>query len=162
MSIGSKIKERRLSLDYTLETLADKVGTSKQTIHRYENGIISNIPSDRIEALAAALKTTPAFLMGWEDNKAVLEEKSLSSLTPKEKMLVSAYRAHPEMQSAVDTLLGIQNNAAPQPAPQKLYEGRVAAFGAGPETIYYTEEDMENIRKAKEEYFATHPETEDK
>ena len=28
----------------TLEILAEKLGTSRQTIHRYENGTISNIP----------------------------------------------------------------------------------------------------------------------
>ena len=57
-------KERRL----TLEELADAVGTSRQTIHRYENGTISNIPSEKIELLASALGTTPAALMGWEED----------------------------------------------------------------------------------------------
>ena len=37
-----------------------------QTIHRYENGIIANIPHEKIEALARALDTTPAELMGWD------------------------------------------------------------------------------------------------
>lgn len=50
----------------TLEELAEKVGTSKQTIQRYESGKISNIPSDKIELLAKYLDTTPAKLMGWE------------------------------------------------------------------------------------------------
>ena len=68
MNIGHNLKKRRLTLGYTLEEVAKKVGTSKQTIHRYETGIIANIPSDKIEALAKALQTTPAYLMGWEDN----------------------------------------------------------------------------------------------
>lgn len=67
MSIGKKIKEKRLAKGYTLEELAKKVGTSKQTIFRYETEAISNIPSDRIELLAVALGTTPSYLMGWED-----------------------------------------------------------------------------------------------
>lgn len=66
MSIGEKIKEARRKKGYTLDELAKKVGTSKQTIFRYEADAISNIPPDKIEALAYALSTTPAYLMGWE------------------------------------------------------------------------------------------------
>lgn len=68
MEMKDRLKERRLACGYTLEELAHKIGTSKQTIHRYESGVISNIPSDKIEALATALKTTPAYLMGWDSN----------------------------------------------------------------------------------------------
>lgn len=63
--IGKKIKELRKAKRMTLEELAAALGTSKQTIHRYENGIIANIPSEKIVALAEALGTTPAILMGW-------------------------------------------------------------------------------------------------
>ena len=68
MNIGKNIKAKRLEKNFTLEDLAKKVGTSKQTIQRYETGVIANIPSDKIESLANALQTTPAFLMGWEDS----------------------------------------------------------------------------------------------
>lgn len=67
MSIGDNIKRKRLEKGYTLEELAHQIKTSKQTIHRYENGIISNIPSDKIEAIATALDTTPSYLMGWDE-----------------------------------------------------------------------------------------------
>lgn len=67
MTIGEKIKELRISLDLTQEELAYAAGTTKQTIHKYETGIISNIPASKIKALADKLKTTPSYLMGWED-----------------------------------------------------------------------------------------------
>ena len=67
--IGKRIKELRRAKRMTLEELAETIGTSKQTINRYENGIISNIPSEKIVALAAALDTTPQALMGWGDNE---------------------------------------------------------------------------------------------
>jgi repressor LexA len=69
--ISEKIKKLRKEKRMTLEALAAAVGTSKQTIHRYESGAISNIPHDKIEALAKALDTSPAELMGW-DNKPQL------------------------------------------------------------------------------------------
>ena len=63
--IGKRLKELRKEKGLTLEELAERIGTSKQTIHRYENGIITNIPHEKIEALATALDVTPAHLMGW-------------------------------------------------------------------------------------------------
>ena len=64
--LPNKLKEMRKSKGLTLEELAEKVRTSRQTIHRYENGTISNIPPEKVVLLAEALNTTPACLMGWE------------------------------------------------------------------------------------------------
>lgn len=66
MRIGENIKRRRQELDMTLEDVARRVGVSRQTMSRYETGVIGNIPGEKIEALAGVLNTTPAFLMGWE------------------------------------------------------------------------------------------------
>ena len=74
MNVGKKIKNKRLSLGYTLQELADMVGTSRQTIHRYETGEISNIPRDKIEAIAHALESTPAALVGWEKPDTNIDE----------------------------------------------------------------------------------------
>ncbi len=63
--LAENLKELRKARRMTLEELADAVGTSKQTIHRYENGIITNIPPERVVALAKALEVPPAELMGW-------------------------------------------------------------------------------------------------
>lgn len=66
MSIGQNIRRCRRNLGLTLEEVARQVGLSRQTMSRYETGVIGNIPSDKIELLAQALHTTPAYLMGWE------------------------------------------------------------------------------------------------
>lgn len=68
MNIGDRIKALRESADITQEALANKIGTTKQTVYKYENNIITNIPSDKIELLSQALETTPAYLMGWADD----------------------------------------------------------------------------------------------
>lgn len=49
----------------TQTELGKLCGTTKQTIFKYESGIITNIPMDKIEAIAAALETTPIDLLGW-------------------------------------------------------------------------------------------------
>lgn len=80
MTIGERIKNRRTSLGISQVSLADKVGISKQSLYKYENGIITNIPSDKISQIAVVLDTTPAYLMGWDKKgeDATLEEKLLA------------------------------------------------------------------------------------
>lgn len=68
MAIGEKIKYLREQAKISQTELAEKVNTTKQNIYKYEKGIITNIPSDRIELIANALNTTPAYLMGWEED----------------------------------------------------------------------------------------------
>lgn len=69
--IGVRMKAARIKNQMTLEEVAQLTGVTRQTIQKYENEIITNIPSDKIEAIAKALRTTPSYLMGWEDEKGV-------------------------------------------------------------------------------------------
>ena len=74
MGIGVIIKKRREELGYTQEELAEKMGyKSKSTINKIEAGI-NDITQSKIVAFAKVLKTTPAYLMGWEDEE---KEKKL-------------------------------------------------------------------------------------
>ena len=66
----------------TLEELAEAVGTSRQTIHRYENGTITNIPPEKVVMLARALDTSPAKLMGWEENSTFNNNVSAENILP--------------------------------------------------------------------------------
>lgn len=66
--IGTKIRNQRKKTGQTLEEVATKLKTSRQTIQKYETGIIKNIPYEKLELLAKALYTTPLELTGWEYN----------------------------------------------------------------------------------------------
>ena len=68
--LANNLKRLRKEKKLTLEDIARLLGTSKQTIHRYENGIITNVPPDKVQALAGLLEVTPAELMGWERQSA--------------------------------------------------------------------------------------------
>lgn len=68
MGIGKRIKELRLKKQLTQEEIAKSIGVATQTVFKYENEIVTNIPSDKIEGLANILGTSPSYLMGWEDN----------------------------------------------------------------------------------------------
>ena len=75
MKIGERIKKLRIKNDFTLDELAEKMQTTKQTIYKYENNIVTNIPSDKIEKLATIFNVTPAYLMGWTDCEFEIENK---------------------------------------------------------------------------------------
>lgn len=67
MTIGERIKKLREENGMSQTELAEKINTTKQNLYKYENGIITNIPSDKIEAIAQIYGITPSYIMGWEN-----------------------------------------------------------------------------------------------
>lgn len=74
MTKGEKIKDLRKTLGMSQVELAKRIGVSKQTLYKYENNIITNIPSDKIELLSNVLQTTPADIMGWEPTQITAKD----------------------------------------------------------------------------------------
>lgn len=70
MTVGDRIRTLRKREGISQTDLAQKMGVIKQTLYKYETGIVTNIPSEKIEAAARALGVTPGYLMGWEDQDA--------------------------------------------------------------------------------------------
>ena len=64
---GDRIKNLRIQNKMTLEEVGERIGVSKQTLYKYENNIITNIPSDKIEGLTQIFNVSPALIMGWND-----------------------------------------------------------------------------------------------
>lgn len=75
MNNNSLIKNRRLELHLTLEEVAKKVGVTKATVQRWESGLIENMRRDKIALLADALKTTPSFILGIEQEQTTDKDK---------------------------------------------------------------------------------------
>lgn len=69
MRIGERIKLRRKEIGLSAEQVAKELGVSPATVYRYESNDIMNMRIDKLEPIAKALRTTPAYLMGWEDDK---------------------------------------------------------------------------------------------
>lgn len=70
MTKGDRIRQLRERIGKSQTAFADMINVSKQTLYKYENDIITNIPSDKIEAIAAACNSTPSYIMGWADKSA--------------------------------------------------------------------------------------------
>ena len=102
MEMSEKIKYLRSKHGLTLEQVGDKVGVGKSTVRKWESGMIANMRRDKIAKLAEALNTTPAYLMGWEEEdpapspqQQIIEEtvRMLMDLTPQEVAQVTAFVA---------------------------------------------------------------------
>ena len=93
MTLGEKIKCLRIKKGLSQEQLANMLNTTKQAIYKYENGIVTNIPLDKIEQISSILDTTPAYLMGWEENEITPDEQKL---TEGEEKLLMLFRQLPK------------------------------------------------------------------
>ncbi len=74
MAIGNKIKFHRERLHMTQAELAKRLQTTPQNIYKYENGIVTNIPLSRIEAMATIFGVSPEQLTGWDSAPAPAAE----------------------------------------------------------------------------------------
>lgn len=89
------IKQLREAKGLSQDELAKKTGyTSQSSIAKIEKGEV-DLPRSKIIAFAEALDTTPAFLMGWEDDnknewQPKLTDKDEKELDKKVEDLLSA------------------------------------------------------------------------
>ena len=95
--MAQRIKKLRQEKGLTLEQVASVVGVGKSTVRKWETGMIANMRRDKIAALAQALGTTPAYLMGWKE-EPIQETPSPSEpvLTEGELALLELFRRVPE------------------------------------------------------------------
>lgn len=70
MTTGDRMKLRRKELGLSAETVAERLNVSPATVYRYEKGDIEKLPGDILPILSKVLQTTPAYLMGWEEDAA--------------------------------------------------------------------------------------------
>ena len=70
MTIGERIREARTAKGLTQEQLAEQVHVTKQAVYKYETGIVTNIPLDKLESIAACLA-------GWQGSPAGAELDAL-------------------------------------------------------------------------------------
>jgi transcriptional regulator with XRE-family HTH domain len=80
MTIGQRIRTARERRDMTLDEVARRCKTTKQTIFKYENEIVTNIPYDKIVLLSNALDVSPSYLFGWDEKENSPSEPQLTGV----------------------------------------------------------------------------------
>lgn len=68
MTIGEKIRMLRKENKMTLEDVAKQLKIGRSTVLRYEDGTVTNIPSDKVAMMAKLFNVSPAFLIGWTED----------------------------------------------------------------------------------------------
>ena len=107
MTVGERIKKKRMEINMTQVELAKRCGTTYQAISKYENDLIGNIPRKKLAMIAFSLGCSPAYLLGYDDDVAddqndsqiqgfVEEMKSLINLSDDEQLLLDIFRTMPE------------------------------------------------------------------
>jgi transcriptional regulator with XRE-family HTH domain len=95
-TVGENILRLRRQLGLTQEELAKRMGyKSKSTINKIELGI-NDLPQSKIAQIAEVLGTTPARIMGWEEEELETKSPEEPRLTEGEKMLLDIFRLVPE------------------------------------------------------------------
>ncbi|AJA50095.1 helix-turn-helix domain-containing protein [Clostridium pasteurianum DSM 525 = ATCC 6013] len=108
MNIGDRIKQRRKELDLSVDDIASKLGKNRATIYRYESNDIENLPITILEPLAIILETTPAHLLGLDNNKINTIKTKFS---PEENTIISKYRIlDTKGKHTVNTILDMEYN----------------------------------------------------
>lgn len=80
MTVGERIRQAREAAGMTLDELAAKSGTIRQTIYKYEHGVVTNIPLSRVQKIADALGCDPVELLGWEEEKTAETDEAVALL----------------------------------------------------------------------------------
>lgn len=93
MTIGERIKERRKQLGLTVDELSERLGKNRATIYRYESNEIEKLPTTVLEPLAKVLETTPAYLMGWEEESPIKQKSnSFPELSKNEQEMMDIFK----------------------------------------------------------------------
>ena len=99
---GEAIKALRKAAGLSQEELADKLGTTKQTIYKYEAGIVTNIPSDKIELMSQIFGVSPAVIMGWDEDETIENRDDMYYLDPEAAEMANELFHRPEMRILFD------------------------------------------------------------
>lgn len=101
MELKTIIANKRNELGLTLEDVAKICNVSISTVKRWESGEIVDIKRDKVVKLAQALHTTPAYIMGWEE-----EDKTKEEIDRENQEILDAYnRASPEIRAVIQRIL---------------------------------------------------------
>ena len=94
MSVGDNIRHYRTARGMTQTQLATAWGESRQTVYKYESGVVENISIAKLELIARALGCDPADLAGWKRScvSVMMQEDTAPYLTRQEVALLDAWR----------------------------------------------------------------------
>jgi transcriptional regulator with XRE-family HTH domain len=67
--IEQRLKEVMSEKGISSAELARKAGMKKQSIYKYERGLIKNVPYASVFRISEVLNVNPSYLVGWSNDK---------------------------------------------------------------------------------------------
>lgn len=110
-SIGARLKALRLDRGLTQDEVGKRVLVSKQTLYKYENDIVTNIPVDKIELLAEVYHVTPAYIMGWEQPEEDVDESPSYYDDPEVAAIANEMKENPNIRVLFDASRGLSKES---------------------------------------------------
>ena len=83
LTIGERIKLRRITLGLSADAVAEALGKNRATVYRYESDDIQKLPTTVLEPLSKVLQTTPSYLMGWTDEDSANKNTTIANVVNK-------------------------------------------------------------------------------
>lgn len=140
--ISSVLKNLRTKSGLTAEEVGNLIGKSGKTVNGWENGR-SQPDAELLLQLCDIYKVNnilDTFIENRQSIKPLVVKDTI--LTTHEKEVITAYRAKPEMQQAVDRLLGVEESKV----VGQVF--RAACNGKNPEYITLTDEQRKKLEEA--------------
>lgn len=88
MTTGERIRYYRKLNDMSMVELAHRIGVQHSAIYKYEKGIVTNIPKDNIEKIAAVFDIPAYELVDWLTDDPVPD----LDLNTDERAVITLYR----------------------------------------------------------------------
>ncbi len=147
MTIGERIKQQRLACRMSQDEVARAIQVTKQAVFKYESGIVTNIPMDKIEKMAQLFRVSPAYLMGWEERKQDVSTERARPTFPIYHVADELWQKisqldeidHGKVDAFVSGLLAAEKYQEPT---QKL---KIAARGGGVKEVTVTDSQLQKL-----------------
>ena len=111
----NKIRHYRKLRGLTQSQLAEAIGETRQTVYKYETGIVRTVPYHKLEKIASVLECMPSELMGWASQAgSSFCEESAPYLTEEETRLLEAWHRATDKERSVISLI-LKEYGMPEP-----------------------------------------------
>lgn len=141
VEIANVLKSLRINTGLTQAQAAEKIGRKQQTLASWETGQ-SQPDANTLFLLCKLYNASIDESFGFNTKRR--------TITNKESALLDAYRANPQMQNAVDRLLGIGETKVEKLPDRPTIKMSAAAHGGASTSQELTPEEYENWIKIRD------------
>ena len=145
--VGERIKKRRKVLRLSVDDICSRIGVSRATWYRYENGDIEKISAQKMSLIAKVLQTSASELLGIENDfssiKAIPNPQAKSTLTEVDLAnIASVVNVNSEAPRTVEArIVSFGMDKLPKETREMILGMVTGMFAGKPEAEYFKKEE---------------------